>query len=76
MIDLLTKFANEGIDVCIDTYIHGMMKITLAHGNNHTYHLVGLEELMQSDTPDDDFTELLSHTYDRLKEFEDRLNDL
>lgn len=70
MIEFLKKLADEGIKVSIDTATHGMMKITLTHGNNHSYHLTDLKELIQLDSPDDAFVELLYCTYDELKRFE------
>lgn len=76
MIEFLKKLADEGIKVSIDTEIHGMMKIKLTHGNNHSYYLNDLKELVQYDLPDDAFTEFLYRTYDELKEFEARQNDL
>lgn len=76
MIEFLKKLADEGIKVSIDTEIHGMMKIKLTHGNNHSYYLNDLKELVQYDSPDDAFTEFLYRTYDELKEFEARQNDL
>lgn len=76
MIEFLKRLADEGIKVSIDTEIHGMMKIKLAHGNNHSYYLNDLKELVQYDLPDDAFTEFLYRTYDELKEFEARQNDL
>lgn len=76
MIEILKKLADEGIKVSIDTEIHGMMKIKLTHGNNHSYYLNDLKELVQYDLPDDAFTEFLYRTYDELKEFEARQNDL
>lgn len=72
MIEFLKKLADEGIKVSIDIEIHGMMKIKLTHGNNHSYYLGDLKELVQYDLPDDAFTEFLYHTYDELKEFEAR----
>lgn len=72
MIEFLKKLADEGIKVSIDTEIHGMMKIKLTHGNNHSYYLNDLKELAQYDSPDDAFTEFLYCTYDELKEFEAR----
>ena len=76
MIEFLKKLADEGIKVSIDTEIHGMMKIKLTHGNNHSYYLNDLKELVQYDSPDDAFTEFLYRTYDELKESEARQNDL
>lgn len=76
MIEFLKRLADEGIKVSIDTEIHGMMKIKLTHGNNHSYYLNDLKELVQYDLPDDAFTEFLYRTYDELKEFEARQNDL
>ena len=76
MIEFLKKLADEGIKVSIDTEIHGMMKIKLTHGDNHSYYLNDLKELVQYDSPDDAFTEFLYRTYDELKEFEARQNDL
>ena len=76
MIEFLKKLADEGIKVFIDTDTHGMMKIKLTHGNNHSYYLNDLKELVQYDSPDDAFTEFLYCTYDELKEFEARQNDL
>lgn len=70
MIELLTKFANEGIKVSIDTTIHGMMKITLTHGDNHSSYLTDLKELVQLNATDDDFIEFFHHIYYELKEFE------
>mgnify|MGYP006973687737 CR=1 FL=1 len=71
MIEFLKRLADEGIKVSIDTEIHGMMKIKLTHGNNHSYYLNDLKELVQYDLPDDAFTEFLYRTYDELKEFEE-----
>lgn len=76
MIEFLKKLADEGIKVSINTEIHGMMKIKLTHGNNHSYYLNDLKELVQYDLPDDAFTEFLYRTYDELKEIEARQNDL
>lgn len=77
MIEFLNKLANEGIKVSIDTDIHGMMKIKLTHGNNHSCYFADLKELVQLNLLDDDvFIEILCHTYDELKEFEARQNDL
>lgn len=76
MIEFLKRLADEGIKVSIDTEIHGMMKIKLTHGNNHSYYLNDLKELVQYDLPGDAFTEFLYRTYDELKEFEARQNDL
>ena len=76
MIELLTKFANEGIEMSIHTTIHGMMKITLTHGDNHSSYLTDLKELVQLDATDGDFIEILHHTYYELKEFEAKQNDL
>ena len=72
MIEFLKRLADEGIEVSIDTEIHGMMKIKLTHGTNHSYYLADLKELVQYDSPDDAFTEFLYRTYDELKEFEAR----
>ena len=76
MIEFLKKLADEGIKVSIDTEIHGMMKIKLTHGDNHSYYLNDLKELVQLNLPDGAFIELLYHVYDELKEFEARQNDL
>ena len=76
MIEILKKLADEGIKVSIDTAIHGMMKIKLTHGNNHSYYLNDLKELVQYTSPDDAFTEFIYRTYDELKEFEARQNDI
>nr|DAU29318.1 MAG TPA: hypothetical protein [Caudoviricetes sp.] len=76
MIEFLKKLSDEGIKVSIDTTIHGMMKVTLTHRNNHSSYLDDLKKLVQYDSPDDAFTEFLYHTYDELKEFEARQNDL
>lgn len=73
MIEFLKKLADEGIKVSINTEIHGMMKIKLTHGDNHSYYLNDLKELVQLDCT---FIELLYRTYDELKEFEARQNDL
>lgn len=73
MIEFLKKLANEGIKVSIDTDIHGMIKITLTHGDNYSYYLDNLKELAKLDVA---FIELLYCTYDELKEFEARQNDL
>lgn len=73
MIEFLKKLANEGIKVSIDTDIHDMIKITLTHGDNHSYYLADLKEVVQLDCT---FIELLYRTYDELKEFEVRQNDL
>lgn len=70
MIEFLKKLANEGIKVSINTAIHGMIQIKLTHGNNHSYRLADLKELIQLNSPDEVFIELLHHTYDELKEFE------
>ena len=76
MIEFLKKFADEGIKVSIDTEFHGMMKIKLTHGDNHSCYLNDLKELVKYNSPDDAFTEFLYRTYDELKEFEARQNDL
>lgn len=76
MIEFLKKLADEGIKVSIDTDIHGMMKITLIHRNNHSCYLVDLKELVQLVLPEDAFVELLHHVYYELKKFEARENDL
>lgn len=76
MVELLAKFANEGIEVRIDTVVHGMMAIKLIRGDNRTYQFADLKELIQLDTPDDDLIELLLHTYDELKRFEAKKYDL
>ena len=73
MIEFLNKIANEKIKVSIDTDIHGMIKIKLTHGDNHSYYIGDLEEVTQLDCT---FVELLYHTYDELKEFEAKQNDL
>lgn len=76
MIESLKKLADEGIEVSIDTDIHGMMKITLTHRDNRLCRLIDLKELVQLNFPDDAFVELLYRKYDELKEFEARQNDL
>lgn len=76
MIDFLKKLADEGIKVSIDTEIHSMMKITLTYRDNHSYYLSDLKELVQLGASDDDFIEILYHTYDELKKFEAKQNDL
>lgn len=76
MVELLAKFANEGIEARIHTVKHGMMVIKLIRGDNQTYQFADLKELIQSNTPDDDLTELLSCVYDELKEFEAKQHDL
>lgn len=53
-----------------------MMKITLTHRDNHSYHLVDLKELVQLGVSDDDFIGFLHHTYYELKKFEAKQNDL
>lgn len=73
MIEFLKKLADEGIKVSIDTDIHGMIKITFTHGDNHSYYLDDLKEVVQLDCT---FIELLYRTYYELKEFETRQNDL
>lgn len=73
MIEFLKKLSDEKIKVSIDTDIHGMIKITLTHGDNHSYYLDNLKEVVQLDCT---FIELLYRTYDELKEFEARQNDL
>lgn len=76
MIEFLKKLADEGIKVSIDTDTHGMMKVKLTHGNNHSYYFADLKELVQLVLTDDVFIELLHHVYYELKEFEARQNDL
>lgn len=77
MIEFLKKLADEGIKVSIDTDTHGMMKVKLTHGNNHSYYFADLKELVQLNLSDDDvFIKILRHTYYELKEFEARQNDL
>lgn len=76
MIESLKKLADEGIEVSIDTDIHGMMKITLTHSDNRLYRLIDLKELVQLNFSDDAFVEFLYRKYDELKEFEARQNDL
>lgn len=76
MIEFLKKLADEGIKVSIDTTTHGMMEITLTHGDNHSSYLADLKELVQLNASDDDFIEILHHIYYKLKEFEARQNDL
>lgn len=76
MIEFLKKLSDEGIEVSIDTDTHGMMKIKLTHGNNHSCYFVDLKELVQLVLPDDAFIKLLHHVYYELKEFEARQNDL
>ena len=49
------------------------MEIKLTHRDNHSYYIGDLEEVTQLDVT---FIELLYHTYDELKEFEARENDL
>lgn len=73
MIEFLKKLADEEIKVSIETEIHGMIKITLTHGDNHSYYIGDLKEITQLDCT---FVELLCRTYDELKEFEARQNDL
>ena len=75
MIEFLKKLTDEGIEVSIDT-IHGMIQIKLTHGNNHSYRLADLKELIQLNLPNVVFIELLHHTYYELKEFEAKQNDL
>nr|DAZ40533.1 MAG TPA: hypothetical protein [Caudoviricetes sp.] len=79
MIEFLKKLVDEGIKVSIDTDIHGMhgmMKITLTHRDNHSYYFADLKELVQLCASDDDFIEILHHTYYELKKFEAKQNDL
>lgn len=76
MIEFLKKLADEGIEVSIDTATHGMMKITLTHGDNRSRYLADLKELVQLNASDGDFIEILYHAYDELKKFEARQNDL
>lgn len=76
MIKFLKKLADKGIEIHIDTITHNTMQIKLTHGNNHSCYLADLKELVQYDSPDDAFTEFLYRTYDELKEFEARQNDL
>mgnify|MGYP006887196134 CR=1 FL=1 len=76
MIEFLKKLADEGIKVSINTATHGMMKITLTHGDNHSYYFADLKELVRLDATDGDFIEILHHTYYELKEFEAKQNDL
>lgn len=76
MIEFLKKLVDEGIKVSIDTATHGMMKIALTHGDNHSYYLADLQELVQLDATDGDFIEILYHAYDELKKFEAKQNDL
>lgn len=76
MIEFLKKLADEGIKVSIDTEIHGMIKIKLTHGDNHSCYLDDLKELVQLNLPAGAFIELLYRAYDELKEFEARQNDL
>lgn len=73
MIEFLKKLADEKIKVSIDTDIHGMIKIKLTHRDNNSYYIGDLKEVTQLDCT---FVELLYHTYDELKEFEARENDL
>jgi hypothetical protein len=76
MIEFLKKLVDEGIKVSIDTDIHGMMKITLTHRDNHSCYFADLKELVQLCASDDDFIEILHHTYYELKKFEAKQNDL
>ena len=76
MVEFLNELADEGIKASIDTVTHGMMKITLTHGDNHSYYLADLKELVRLDATDDDFIEILYHAYDELKKFEAKQNDL
>lgn len=76
MIEFLKKLTDKGIKISIDTITHSITKIKLTHENNHSYYIVDLKELVQLDSPDDAFVELLYRTYDELKEFEERQNDL
>lgn len=73
MVEFLKKLVDEKIKVSIDTDIHGMIKIKLTHRDNHSYYIGDLEEVTQLDCT---FIELLYRTYDELKEFEARENDL
>lgn len=73
MIEFLKKLSDEKIKVSIDTDIHSMIKIKLTHGDNHSYYISDLKEITQLDCT---FVELLYRTYDELKEFEARQNDL
>lgn len=76
MIEFLKKLTDEKIKISIDTITHGIIKIKLTHENHHSYYIVDLKELVQLDSPDDAFIELLYCTYDELKEFEAKQNDL
>lgn len=73
MIEFLKKLSDEKIKVSINTDIHGMIKIKLTHGNNHSYYIDDLKEVTQLDCT---FVELLYRAYDELKEFEAKQNDL
>lgn len=53
-----------------------MMKITLTHRDNHSCYFADLKELVQLCASDDDFIEILHHTYYELKKFEAKQNDL
>lgn len=50
-----------------------MIKIKLTHRDNHSYYIGDLKELAQLDST---FIDLFYHTYDELKEFEAKQNDL
>lgn len=76
MIESLKKLSNEGIEVSINTIINGMIQIKLTHKDNHSSYFISLEELIQLNSPDDAFIELLYCTYDELKKFEAKQNDL
>lgn len=76
MIEFLKKLSDEGIEVSIDTIIHGMIQIKLTHKDNHSSYFISLKELIQLNSPYDAFIELLYRTYYELKEFEARQNDL
>lgn len=76
MIKFLNKLADEGIKISIDTNIRGIMKITLTHGDNHSYYFADLKELVQLNASDGDFIEILHHIYYELKKFEAKQNDL
>ena len=73
MVEFLNELADEGIKAFIDTATRGMMKITLTREHNHSCHYADLKGLIQSDSPDGTFIELLHHTYYELKELEAKL---